>query len=184
MVKTRHLAGAAMVYGWLALSACSPDAPSGTAAAEWHEFHGLWTAAGNRQTIRLGQDQDRRASITDFNGSLVLAGASRPAVGFGAEALVLNDTATGMVGRAVWTDERGDQVYSELKGEGTATGNRIVGTFLGGTGRYFGATGTYEFSWQFVLEAEDGKVQGQSIGLKGRVRFDASPAPARSETRP
>ncbi|HQR54204.1 MAG TPA: hypothetical protein PLZ79_13130 [Burkholderiales bacterium] len=168
-----------MVYVWLALSACSPDTPSGTAAAEWHEFHGLWTAAGNRQTIRLGQD--RRASITDFNGSLVLAGASRPAVGFGAEALVLNDTATGMVGRAVWTDERGDQVYSELKGEGTATGNRIVGTFLGGTGRYSGAAGSYEFSWQFVLETDDGTVQGQSIGLQGRGHLGSSQAPRMSE---
>ena len=43
-----------------------------------------------------------------------------------------------MVGRAVWTDERGDQVFSELKGEWVGTGNRIVGTFIGGTGRYAG----------------------------------------------
>ena len=69
-------------------------------------------------------------------------------------------------------------MYSELRGEGTATGNRIVGTFLGGTGRYAGATGTYEFSWQFVLETEDGTVQGQSVGLKGRVRVGAPPARA------
>ena len=88
-----------------------------------------------------------------------------------AEAIVLNDSTTGMVGRAVWTDERGDQVYSELRGEGTATGNKIVGTFLGGSGRYRGAEGTYELSWRFVLESEDGSVQGQSAGLKGRVRL-------------
>ncbi len=66
--------------------------------------------------------------------------------------------------------------YSELRGEGTATGNRIVGTFVGGTGRYSGATGTYEFSWRFVLEAEDGSVQGQSVGLKGRVRIGSPQA--------
>ena len=110
---------------------------------------------------------DRRASIADLEGSLLLAGPARPAVGFRAEAIVLNDSATGMVGRSVWTDEHGDQVYSELRGEGTATGNRIVGTFIGGTGRYSGATGNYEFSWRFVLESEDGTVQGQSIGLQG-----------------
>ena len=124
--------------------------------------------------MRLGSD--RQASIADLNGSLVLAGPSRPAVGFRAEAIVLNDSATGMVGRAVWTDERGDQAYSELRGEGTATGNRIVGTFLGGTGRFDGVTGTYEFSWRFVLESEDGNVQGQSVGLKGRVRVGSSTA--------
>ena len=41
---------------------------------------------------------------------------------------------------------------------------------MGGTGRYAGATGTYEFSWRFVIETEDGIVQGQSVGLNGRVR--------------
>jgi hypothetical protein len=112
----------------------------------------------------------RRASIARFEGSLLLAGTSRPAIGFRSEALVFSDTVTGLVGRAVWTDERGDHAYSELRGEGTATDNKIVGTFSGGTGRYSGATGSYEFSWRFVLESEDGEIQGQSIGLNGRIR--------------
>ncbi len=160
----------------LALAACgteTPPSPALPAGGEWREFQGTWTAAGNRQTIRLGGD--RRASIVKLNGSLLLAGPSRPGVGFRAEAIVLNDSATGMVGRSVWTDERGDQAFSELRGEGTATGNRIVGTFVGGTGRYVGVTGAYEFSWRFVLEADDGTVQGQSEGLRGRVRVGASP---------
>ena len=87
---------------------------------------------------------------------------------------MLNDSVTGMVGRAVWTDEHGDQVFSELQGETTATGNRLFGTFLGGSGRYAGVTGSYEFSWRFLLEAEDGTVQGQSTGLKGQVHFAAT----------
>ena len=157
--------------GLMALAACGPAAPPSDArpsVSDWIEFQGTWTASGSRHRIRLGDD--RRASIAQFNGSLMLAGGSRAGVGFQAETIVLNDSATGMVGRSVWTDERGDQVYSELRGDGTATGNRIVGTFVGGTGRYASATGTYEFSWRFVLEAEDGTVQGQSLGLKGRVR--------------
>ena len=83
--------------------------------------------------------------------------------------IALVDSATGLVGRSVWTDERGDQVFSELQGEGTAERNRITGKFLGGTGRYAGATGSYEFCWQWVIEAEDGTIQGRAIGLKGRV---------------
>jgi hypothetical protein len=168
--------------GLLALAACGPTSPSPQtpgAGGEWREFQGTWTAAGSRDTLRLGSD--RRSSIASLDGSLLLAGPARPAVGFRAEAIVLNDSATGMVGRSVWTDERGDQVYSELRGQGTATGNKIVGTFIGGTGRYAGATGSFEFSWRFVLEAEDGTVQGQSIGLKGRVRVDA---PGTGEPRP
>ncbi len=165
-----------------AVAGCSPadvrsDAP--LSKAEWREFEGTWTAAGGRHTIHLGSD--RRASIANLDGTLLLAGPGRPGVGFLAEAVVLNDSAAGMVGRAVWTDERGDQVYSELRGQGTTTGNRIEGTFLGGTGRYVGATGSYEFAWRFVLEAEDGTVQGQSLGLKGRVRVDA---PGAGEPKP
>jgi hypothetical protein len=140
---------------------------------EWHEFEGTWTAAGSRDIMRMGSD--RQSSIANLAGSLLLAGPSRPAIGFRAEAIVLNDSATGMVGRAVWTDEHGDQAYSELRGEGTAAENKIVGTFLGGTGRYAGVTGSYEFSWRFVLENEDGTIQGQSVGLKGRIHIGSPP---------
>jgi len=83
--------------------------------------------------------------------------------------IALVDSATGLQGRSVWTDERGDQVFSELKGEGTAAKNHITGTILGGTGRYAGVTGSYEFSWLRVMEAEDGSIQGHAVDLKGRV---------------
>jgi hypothetical protein len=170
-ISTARCLRGAWLAAWLALAGCSP---SGTASdarlsdTEWRDFQGTWTAAGSRQVLHLGAG--RQSSIANFDGSLLLTGPSRPGVGFRAEAIVFNDSATGLTGRAVWSDERGDQVYSELRGQGTSTGNRITGTFLGGTGRYSGATGTYEFTWRFVLEAEDGSVQGQSVALAGRVR--------------
>jgi len=145
-------------------------------SGEWLEFQGTWTAVGIRNTLPLSGD--RRAYISEFNGSLVLAGPSRPGAGFRSEAIAFSDTATGLVGRAVWTDEDGDKAYSELRGEGTATNNKIIGKFVGGTGRYSGATGTYEFSWRFVIENEEGLVQGQSMGLKGRVRLGSQQAGA------
>ena len=75
------------------------------------------------------------------------------------------------VGRAVWTDERGDRIYSRLKGEPLATGRRIVGTITGGTGRYEGLEGEYSFTWQYVVvAAEDGQIQGRAVRLEGRVR--------------
>jgi len=152
------------------LGAASPaQAQSTSDDSEWHEFSGTWTAAGRRQDIGLGGD--RRASVADYSGSLMLYGSSRPALGFRAEAVVLNDSATGLIGRAVWTDETDNHVYSELRSETTPAGNRIVGTIVGGSGRYKGATGTYEFSWRFLLESEDGIVQGQSTRLGGRVRL-------------
>jgi hypothetical protein len=185
MVSDRSLRGAARHLrkdGWqkstlllvvlmvAGVGAASPaQADSAPEDSEWHEFSGTWTAAGSRQVIGLGGD--RRASVADYSGSLMLYGTSRPALGFRAEAVVLNDSATGLIGRAVWTDDTDNHVYSELRGETTPAGNRIVGTFVGGSGRYKGATGTYEFSWRFLLETEDGIVQGQSMGLSGKVRF-------------
>jgi hypothetical protein len=162
------------------LTTCArvPQVPkSASPTNEWLEFQGTWTAAGSRSTMRLLGD--RRASISIFNGSLMLAGRSRPGVGFRSEAIVFNDNATGLIGRAVWTDEHGDQAYSELRGEGTTQNNKITGTFVGGTGRYSGVTGSYEFSWRFVTENEDGTLQGQSMGLNGRARLDSQQGASR-----
>jgi len=101
---------------------------------------------------------------------MLLSGKDRPGRGFRSQVLALSDSSTGLTGRSVWTDERGDLVFSELQGEGTAARNRITGTILGGTGRYAGATGSYEFSWRWVMEGEDGSIQGRAVELKGRVR--------------
>ena len=147
-------------------------------AGEWHAFEGAWTAAGTRRTLRLGMDD--RAAIFELTGSLLLTGAERPAVGFRAQAIGFSDSRTGMQGRCVWTDERGDMVYSELRGEFVGTGNHIVGRFIGGTGRYAGVTGDYTFQWQYVVDTEDGAVSGRVVDFKGRAQLgQAAPAPAR-----
>ena len=107
---------------------------------------------------------------------MLLAGPKRPGVGFRSEVIALVDSGTGLEGRSVWTDEHGDQVFSELQGEGTAARNHITGKFLGGTGRYAGATGSYEFSWEFVIESGEGSIQGRAVGLKGRVQTGTTAA--------
>ena len=158
--------------GLVLMTGCgrAPQAPpAASSPGEWREFHGTWTASGSRTIMHLGGD--RQAAVSSSNGSLVLSGPLRPGVGFRAWAIVFHDNATGLVGRAVWTDENGEEAYSELRGEGTAANNKITGTFVGGSGRYAGVTGDYEFSWRFMIENEDGTVQGQSEGLKGRVRI-------------
>jgi hypothetical protein len=136
---------------------------------EWHAFEGTWTAAGTRRTLRLGADD--RAVIFELTGSVLLTGKQRPALGFRAQAIGFSDSRTGMQGRCVWTDERGDMVYSELKGQAVGSGNRIVGSFIGGTGRYAGVTGEYSFQWQYVIDTEDGAVSGRVVNLKGRARL-------------
>jgi hypothetical protein len=159
----------------VAAVSCGPAAETPLPAAapgEWREFQGSWNAAGSRRSIPLGAE--RRGSLIDLRGTLLLRGAGRPGVGFRSEVIALVDSEAGLVGRSVWTDERGDQVFSELQGEGTAAKNRIEGTILGGSGRYAGAMGNYDFSWHFVIEAEDGSIQGSTDGLKGRIRLGQS----------
>ena len=148
----------------------SDDATTHTPiAGEWQAFGGTWTAAGTRRTLHLGDDE--RAAIFELTGSVLLTGARRPAVGFRAQAIGFSDSRTGMQGRSVWTDERGAMVYSDLKGEAVGSGNRVVGKFVGGTGRYAGVTGDYSFQWQYVIDTEDGAVSGRVLDFKGRARF-------------
>jgi hypothetical protein len=144
--------------------------PSG----ELHTFEGTWSASGTRQTLRLEADQ--LASIFDLTGSLILTGDRGLGVGFRAKAIGFSDNLVGMQGRCVWTDERGDNVYSELKGEWVGTGKRIVGTFQGGTGRFTGITGEYSFQWEYVVESEDGAVSGRAVNLKGTARLGSTAA--------
>ena len=160
-----------MLVALLLTTACghSGGPPQILPAGEWHEFEGTWTAAGTRRTLRLGADD--RAAIFELTGTVLLSGAQRPSIGFRAQAIGFSDNRAGMQGRCVWTDERGDVVYSELQGEAVGSGNRIVGTFIGGTGRYHGMTGDYTFQWQYVVDAEDGAVSGRVVDLKGRARF-------------
>lgn len=160
----------------VAVAACdrATDTPQPRASSgEGLEFEGSWNATGSRKSLPLGAD--RSGSIVDLRGTMLLTGQGRPGVGFRSEVIGLVDSATGFTGRSTWTDEHGDQVFSELEGEGTAAKNHITGKFLGGTGRFAGATGTYEFSWQWVMEAEDGSIQGRATDLKGRVRPGAAP---------
>jgi len=76
----------------------APASP--TVANEWHEFSVTWTATGNRHLMNLGKE--RNASIANFDGSLLLAGTSRPTLGFRAQAILLNArTATPGGGQAL-----------------------------------------------------------------------------------
>jgi hypothetical protein len=170
----RSLLGLAFI-----VAACSrPESQRpATASDDWRQFEGSWNGVGSRHIVPLGAN--RTGSIVDLKGTMLLRGPERPGVGFQAEVIGLADSATGFQGRSVWTDEHGDQVYSELKGEGTAAKNHIVGTILSGTGRYAGVTGSYGFSWQWLMEGEEGAVQGRAVDLQGRVRL----APAHGDSR-
>jgi hypothetical protein len=174
---------AALVPLLLAAACSQPtvSSPVVSSSGEWRTFEGTWSASGTRQILNL--ETNHRASIFDLTGSLLLIGDQGLGVGFQAQAIGFTESLAGMHGRCVWTDERGDKVYSELKGEVVATGNHIVGTFLGGTGRYARITGEYSFQWRFIVESEDGTVSGRAVDLKGRARLSSAAAALGGERR-
>ena len=164
---------------FLAAMACGEPAKEQAvepASGEWRSFEGTGTATGQRQTLHLGSD--RKVSIVHLTGSLVLVGEQRLGQGFRSEVIGYTDGLKGGTAWSVWTDSRGDQVFGEFRGGPIGTGSRFTGSLLGGTGRYAGMTGEYEFEWQYVVAAEDGEIQGRITGLKGRFRRDGPSTPS------
>jgi len=154
---------------------------------EWRAFEGTLNATGNRQLLRLGPD--RIGAIFSLSGSLLLVGERRLGEGFQCKIIGFNDNTKGIGGWSTWTDTRGDQVFSEIKGEPIGARRRILGTILGGTGRYAGITGEYEFVWKLVVgdeSADEGDFQGRADDIRGRFRLiaPASPPPPKRSVAP
>jgi hypothetical protein len=157
-------AGLALALASLVPAAASQEATTG----EWRTFEGTWSVSGRRQSVAV--EGGAEAAVVELRGAVALSRGDGLGRGFHGQAVGFDDGQGVSVGRAVWTDERGDRVYSRLKGEPLATGRRILGTITGGTGRYEGLEGEYSFTWQYVVAAEDGQVQGRAVRLEGRVR--------------
>lgn len=167
----------------LGFAACSPPAPPAavssvqTAAPEQRNFTGTWAVSGARQTLDMGPG--RRVEAFRLGGSLMLTGEQRLGLGFRSDVIGLSDNQTGLQGRSVWTDERGDQIFSELGSATTGPGNTIQGRIVGGTGRFAGLSGEYSFKWHPLVVSEDGSVSGRVLDLKGTARLVSPPgAPA------
>lgn len=165
------LAPAVLVL-WSACSGPARGPEAALAPGESRVFSGTWSASGSRHTLRLGPDH--RASIVSLTGSLLLTGQRGLGIGFQAEVIGMSDSRTGGIGHCVWTDERGDQVFSEIKGGPLGSGSLFEGTITGGTGRYAGLTGEYRFRWKYVIYAEEGVISGRTDDLVGRAQAPAS----------
>lgn len=135
----------------------------------WRAFQGSWSAVGRRQT--LPTEGGRAAAIVQLSGAVVLTDPKGSTTGFQGEVIGFDDGGSLSAGRAVWTDARGNRVFSTLRGDSLQTGRHITGTITGGTGRYAGVTGEYALTWQYVVSAEDNVVQGRTVDLRGRFHL-------------
>jgi len=136
-------------------------------------FEGTWSASGQRQILET--DADFSAVTLQLSGAVMITTGAGLSRGFRGEVIGFDDGAGLIAGRAVWTDERGDRIFSGIYGDAlTSSGLQMRGTITGGTGRYTGLLGEYEFRWQNLITTEDNVVHGRAVDLHGRVRTGAS----------
>jgi hypothetical protein len=162
----------------LVVAACggpSTDRGPVPAPGETRAFQGTWSASGSRRTLEL--ERGHKSSIFSLTGSLLLTGEGGRTFGFRGDAIGLSDNIAGGTGQAVWIDERGDKLFSHLRGQPIGTGSHVVGTITGGTGRWAGVTGEYELRWQYLIDSDDGTFSGRAVGLKGRVTVPVAAIP-------
>jgi hypothetical protein len=76
----------------------------------------------------------------------------------------------------VLTDVVGDQIFCSLVGDAEEGGAEIRGTIRGGTGRYAGISGAFEFLWRHLVRTPDGAVAGVAEKVGGRYRLSAGAA--------
>jgi hypothetical protein len=136
-------------------------------------FEGTWSASGQRQILHT--DSEWSAVTVQLSGALTITTGAGLSRGFRGEVIGFDDGAGLIAGRAVWTDEHNDRIFSGIYGDAiTSSGNQMRGTITGGTGRYAGMTGEYEFRWQNLLTTEDNVVHGRAVDIRGRVRAGGS----------
>jgi len=104
----------------------------------WRNFEGSLSASGQRQT--LPTESGRPAATVQLSGPVAITAGEGLSRAFRSEAIGFDDGAGLTVLRGVWTDDRGDRIFTRLNGETVASGRRIAATITGGTGRYAGIT--------------------------------------------
>jgi hypothetical protein len=145
-------------------------ARSQATVGEWRLFSGSLTATGRRDTVP--QEDGGVASTVRLSGSLVITSGDGLPRGFLVEALGFEEGGGTGMGRAVWTDDRGDRIFSRTSGVATRSGRRSEATITGGTGRYAGVVGSYAFTWQYVMSGEPGVIQARTTSVSGQLRWN------------
>ena len=166
----------ALVAALLAPPLGGAEPPAPVPQDGWVAFEGTWSAAGQRRSLLAG---DREAVTTHLSGTLTILRGEGFRKGFRAEAIGYSDGAGFGAGTLVLTDDRGDQIFSDLREQASPGGTVYAATIRGGTGAYSRIEGQLAFRWRHLVTTPDGDVQGVTVGLAGRYRKPASdPRPA------
>lgn len=148
-------------------------------AEDGRPFSATWTLAGTRTSVAT--EGARVAAVVHASGSFVITRGETLGRGFLGELIGFDDGGALLVGRAVFTDERGEKVFATLKAQPLGTGRTATGTITGGTGRWTGLEGDFTFSWKSVVESGDNEIHALTVNVEGRVRRAPPKAAAPTE---
>jgi hypothetical protein len=152
------------------LLAISPIAPSH--AAESGEFKGSMIANGTRTPFPFADG--RQVFTFKLGGHVSLQTPLGRKRDYWSECIGLADTTTGVVGRCVWKDLDGPEIYLTIQSDRLQQGSQVTGTIVGGSGKLAGISGELSFNWSSVITQTDAdgivNVTGQTRNLGGSYR--------------
>ena len=130
-------------------------------------FAAQWSITGTQQGLEFGPA--RSLSIYEHSGTITVVRSDGLVGNALSKCIGLGDTAKGDVSRCIWIDAAGEKIFSELTartGAHSETGSGR-GTFVGGTGRFEGITGSYEIDWVNVPSLDPEMIEGRSLKMEG-----------------
>ncbi|WP_306535185.1 hypothetical protein [Geobacter sp.] len=114
-------------------------------AAESGEFKGGWIANGTRAPFPFGDG--RQVFTFKLAGHVNLQTVLGKKKDYWSECVGFADSVTGVVGRCVWKDLAGPEIYIMLQSNQLQQGSLVTGTIVGGTGPLAGISGDVSFNW-------------------------------------
>jgi hypothetical protein len=141
-------------------------------AAESGEFKGSMIANGTRTSFPFGDG--RQVFTFRLAGHVNLQTGLGKKKDYWSECVGLADSVTGIVGRCVWKDLAGPEIYLTLQSDRLQQGSQVTGTIVGGTGLLAGISGDLWFNWSSVITLTEAEgvvsVTGQTRNLTGHYQ--------------
>lgn len=142
-------------------------------AAESGKFKGAMLANGSRTPFPFGEG--RQVFTFKLFGHVNLQTSLNKKKDYWSECIGLADTLAGVVGRCVWKDLDGSEIYLTMESDKLQQGSEVAGTIVGGSGHLAGISGELSFNWSSVItqmEADGGlSVTGHTKNLSGSYRL-------------
>lgn len=133
-------------------------------------FNASWSADG---TVYVMEYKDSiPVAAGRITGTLVMQTSQGAFPSFETECIAFADGESVGLGRCVWTNSAGDQVFVELKSSGVAGFGPTRGRLVGGTGRFEGIAGGFSLEWNYSVRGwEDARLTGHTIRMNGNFRL-------------